>query len=1059
MTLGLAHAGLVADWTADTYVSGQNWTSNTGSIAATMVGNPITADLAFRTHKGVELDGTSYFTIDAAHNPLANTSQFTLVAVFQPFATGSTGDYWWQSAGLIGMEQNFANTDWGLGWNNDRIAGGVGGPDTTTFSQPLVFDAPQVAMYVWNAGTMRLYVNGVLADSHYFGPLAPRNTGAFALGAMTDGGAGPFVGRIAELRMYNTDETANAATIYSGLRGNYIAPLQLISSKMTPNGGSIVFRDTADTVSTTGTHSLFVDGTEIPVANLSRSKTGDTTTVNFTVGTPFTAGSTHSLDITVPLQSGSTQDLVVRSAVPRLPATIPGLAGSVGTWGISETVSPTNGAPGDMAACLAVITAASPPAPVTGSAPVFNHRDPDTNGVADIGNFNNDFNILTNTGADDNFIVVGKTQVTVPAAGLYTFSIHGDDGFAMRVSGAGGGHFISAGGDAQIDLGENQMLFRDGGTGDSNSRGVYQFDAAGTYDITYLGWDGGGGGYYEVAWAQGAFNADRDINTWALVGNPSAPTVPAYQERWMTNLPGPLGTANGFGMRTYREAGNLGGLNDANNFLKATTRVPGDGLTTDAQVPYINFRDPQDGGGGGSIPGDLPFPGNTDQVEDHVVTVAHGRINITSAGSYTFWAQGDDGFMLRIKGTNGAANPSFRRATQGDNDGGNGKFQMSHPNELFFAGGTGNSNTRGIVDLAVGTYDLDYIHVEQDGGFYNELTAAAGAWPHGSEPPGGFQLVGFVPPASAVIVPGIADPGWTVQSSEVKIVTNTIAGAEQRLEDTLANPNAPANKVSTWDKLDFFDPEDGSQGTFPNTNAWPLNTNVAENDFTIRASGIVNITQAGDYQFGFQGDDGGYLYIYGVGANADPAISSIVSTNHPGVAAIGQAPGSTVNNAIRVDTASGNSHTVVSVPLNVGQYRIQTLVFEIGGGFFWEVFGAKGPLDPSFVHPLLVKGSGSTVNLASGLPLVVQGTVTDPNYRVTNVVTVVGPPTTAQLTFNSQSGANYRVEASLTLASGSWTTVANNIAATGNSTTASVNLSGFPALNGKPKVFFRVQQN
>jgi hypothetical protein len=97
-----------------------------------------------------------------------------------------------------------------------------------------------------------------------------------------------------------------------------------------------------------------------------------------------------------------------------------------------------------------------------------------------------------------------------------------------------------------------------------------------------------------------------------------------------------------------------------------------------------------------------------------VVTVAKGRINIPTTGTYTFWAQGDDGFLLRIKGVNGAPNPKWSRATQGGNDGA-GRFEMSNPNELFFENGTGNSDTRGIITLNAGEYDLEYLHWEGGG--------------------------------------------------------------------------------------------------------------------------------------------------------------------------------------------------------------------------------------------------------------------------------------------------------------------------------------------------------
>lgn len=1053
MALTTAQAALVADWTADTYVDGQNWVSNTGGIVATPVGLPTSFADAFHTHKGVETGGSNYFTVAATNNPLANATAMTLVVVFEPQGTGNTGGSWWESSGLLGMEQGGSGGDWGLGWNNDRIAAGTGGPDITMFSKARGIPEPQIAIFTWDGSTQRLFVNGNQVDSDYFVSPIPRVGGKFAIGAMTENGNGPFFGRIAEVRMYNTDESANATTLYNSLRTTYFGPLELASSTLTTTGGSFVVKNTSGSTAaaqTPGAYRLFLNAVEVPEANISVSQAAGQTTVSFT-GTQ-TLGTAYNFELTVPRTANSEQTFFGIANTPRLPASLPGTAGSVGTWGISESAVPEIG---DIAEALSTLTGPTPPTPVTGTAPVFNHRDPDTNNITQVGNFNNDLPILTDAAGGQDFIVVGKTQVSIPAAGLYTFSVHSDDGFAMRVTGAGGGRFISTGGEGNIDLGDSQTLYRDGGTGDSNSRGVYQFDAAGTYNIEYLGWDGGGGGFYEVAWAQGGFSTDRDTNTWSLVGTPSNPAVPPYQERHLANLPGPAGTNNGFGARVYRDAGEYGSTWDASNFLAATTRTPADGITTDAQMPYMNHRDPNDGGGG-LIPGDLPFPGDTNVAEDRVVTSAKGRINITTAGPYTFWAQGDDGFMLRIKATNGGSDPSFSRATQGDNNGGDGKFEMSNPNELFFNGGTGNSNTRGIINLAVGTYDLDYIHLEQTGGYYHELTAAAGSWPHGTNPPNGFQLVGFAPVTPTVLVPGIADPGWTVETGEVGFYDNNIAGAEQRINETLADPTAPANKTSTWDKLDFFDPQDGSQNVYAGTNPWPFDTPDPENDFSIRATGIVNITEAGTYHFGFQGDDGGYLYIYGHNGTTDPVISSILTTNLPANAVIGQAPGSSVNNAIRVDTPTGNSRTIISVPLNVGQYRIQTLVFEVGGGFYWEVYGAKGPLDPSAVFPLLVKGGNSTINLSPGLPLVQQGAATPPGFVISNLVVSKGPPTTAQFNFGSQNGVNYSVEASTNLSS--WTTVVASVTGTGTSTPVSVNLSSFPALNGQSKIFIRVRQ-
>ncbi len=1039
-----AEAGLVADWTADTYdVDGQNWISNTGEIVATPTGTPIMVPAGFHTNQAVELDGSSYFTVEAANNPLANATQFTMVAVFETPVAGSGGANWWQSSGLVGMEQGGSTADWGLGWNNDRVNAGVGGPDVTMFSPPMSYPQAIVAMFTWSGGVQRLYVNGVLVDSDYFVATTPRNPGKFAIGAMTEGGATPFLGRLAEVRLYDTDESANAASIYSGLRANYFGSLQLVSTKLTTTGGSFVLEDTPGaTANPAGTYQVSIGAESIPPENLNVVKNGTTTTISFT-GT-FDPATEYFADVIAPRTVGGDQFFFGRASTPRLPASIPGLAGAVGSWGISESA----GAPADLAAALAIITGPTPPTPVTGTAPIFNHRDPDTNGLGAIGNFNNDLPILSNTAADDQFVVVGKTQITVAAPGLHTFSVHSDDGFAMRITGAGGGRFTSTGGDAQIDLGDNQTMYRDGGTGDSNSRAAYQFDAAGTYNIEYVGWDGAAGGYYEVAWAPGGFSEDRNTNTWVLVGSPNDPSVPPYQERWVTNLPGPVGTTGAFGTRTYKNAGTIGNLTNASDFLRTTTKSPadGDGLTIDEQLPYLNHRDPQDGGGGGLIPGDLPIPGDTSENEANVVTVAKGRITIPTTSTYTFSYVGDDGVLLRIKGVNGNPDPSFKRAT------GFGTFQMSNPNELFYEP-NGAIDTRGIIDLAAGQYDLEFVQFEGGGAFFYELTAAEGSWPNQTTPPGGFQLVGFVAPAPIVVIPGIADPGWNVETGTPNTAAygSNIAGAELRIDNTPIG-----TRTSTWDTLNFTDPEGGGNGSFTPNNPFPLNTAAADDNYSMRATGILNVTVAGDYHLGFQGDDGGYMYIYGHNGTADPEISSIVSTNVPAAAVIAVAPNSTVNNAILADTGTGNSRTIVSVPLEVGQYRIQTLFFEGVGGSWWEVIGAKGPLDASFNIPLLAKGPGTTVNLSNGLALVEQPAVIpdDPNFRITGL-SIVG--TSVSFNFGSQDGGTYTVEASTDLVE--WIDVATNVPATGTSTPVSVDLAGFPELNGQDRVFLRVVLN
>ncbi len=1066
----LAQASLVADWKADTFVNGQNWTSTTGGIVATISGTtqPVSfTDPAFNGHKAVEFTSSGYFTVAAPSNPLDAASELTLVAVFEPMSNGSAGGSWWQSSGLIGMEQGGSVADWGFGWNGPQVSGGVGGPDVTMFSPNKATDQIHVAMMTWNSttGQQRLFVNGVQVDADSGVAKTLRNGGAFALGAMTSGGATPFDGRIAELRMYNSDETANASTIFTSLRDTYIADLIFTSATAKPQGGTIVVSDTANSqVDAGGTFTLTYNGNTVPVTV---NKAGGVTTINFTA--TVDANTPNFYTLSVPRVAKPAQEFSgdLPGYLLPLASQLAGPAGSTTSWGIREYANPD--LLGNIAVIEAAITGETPPTFTDGAAPVFNHFDPDTNNVTSIGSFTNDFNILSSTAApDDNFIVVGKSQVTVPAAGVYTFSVRSDDGFAMRVSGTGGGRFISTGGDGQIDAGDNQTLFRNAGGADSNSRGTYQFDAAGTYDILYLGWDGGSGGYYEVSWAPGTFAHYRETNTWQLVGNPADPSIPPHRERFVATLPGPAATADNFGIRSYLSTAVPDNIDAANTFLATTTRSPSDvdGLTVDDQEPVLNHADPQNGGQG-QILGTLPFPGDTAADDNNVITTAKGRISIPSTGSYTFNVFSDDGFMLRLKGVGANPDPSFKNVTQaGGNNGA--AFSMSNPNEVFFNGA--GVETRSIVVLTAGEYDIEFLTVEGGGGFHYELSSAAGEWPIGTAPLAGFQLVGYDAPVANVIFPKIAAPGWTVESSinGLTAFANNIAGAEARISTTAsmsvsdpiwADRNIdPANRTTIWDKIDFRDPEDGSENEFTPTNAWPLNTGGPDNDYAVKATGTLNITTAGVYHLGFQGDDGGYMYIYGVGANPHPVISSIVYTNHAPEAQIGNAPEGGTNNAIRVEVGTGNSRTIVAVPLQVGQYTIKTLFWEGGGGSWWEVIGSSA-VDGNFSkYPLLTTGTEANFAMPAGLGLTAQPAVepNDPNFKISGFVISGSPVTTANFTFGSQVGVEYTVEASTTLQAGSWIPV-ETVTATGTTTAISVDLTDFPALTGQPKVFFRVQ--
>jgi hypothetical protein len=799
--------------------------------------------------------------------------------------------------------------------------------------------------------------------------------------------------------------------------------------------------------------------TELPLTNVVVTKSGAFTTLTYNA--TFTPARIYNYYIIVPWKGGNESAHQGTIQANLLPATLPGPAGIVGRWGIREYTISGGSSPNIDRALQAT---ANDALPVTeGSAPVLNHTDPNTNNPNTTGNFNNDFAVLSDAPGDQNWVVVGKTQVSIPAPGNYTFSVHSDDGFAMRVTGAGGGRFVSRYGAGIIDPADDQVIAFDGTTGDSNTRGVYQFDAAGTYDILYLGFDNSGGGYHEVAWAQGTFFEDKDTNTWTLVGNSNDPSIPAYRTRFIQALPGPLSTGSTFGIRTFLNARNgtaaVTSVTQTHEFLTNTLRQPNDadGLTIDSERSVLNAVDPDGVGAGGVITPNEAFPGDRPGVnEDNVVISAKGRINVAEAGFYTFFIHGDDGYLFRLRGVNGTFNPSFKRAV------GSGTFQMSNQNEIT----SGTGNTRAIVFLAVGQYDLDFFLYENTGGFGYELVSAKGEWPIDT-PPTGWQLVGFYPPTSSLALPRvISEGGWKLESSRPGIISvNNIASAEQAISQTLALDPVPAEATTFWNRLDFRDLPSSSHGSFTATSQpFPFdNPTAGDTNYANRATGTIEITVPGEYHLGFQGDDGGYMQIDAV--TGPPAQwDSIYQSNHLNIARFDDAEGGTRNRMV-VETGTGNSRTLGKINLGIGTYQIKTLVYQGSGGSWWEVIGAQANELPNYAYPLIEKDGASSVAIARGLQLVPQiAPVNNAEFKISEL-RLTGTPASTGATFNFTSSGAGGETVQISTDMVNWSIVPATIVNNGNGTSSATvdfigkTVNGNQQVVGQPKLFIRVVRN
>ena len=178
----------------------------------------------------------------------------------------------------------------------------------------------------------------------------------------------------------------------------------------------------------------------------------------------------------------------------------------------------------------------------------------------------------------------------------------------------------------------------------------------------------------------------------------------------LEGIPGPQGTATGWGLRQIWNAGTVNGLADA-----IAIALDPDGDVSDTTVNAINFGETGNPGGGGLFLDDEPLPAEEEGLttDDFIIV---GHINVEHAGGdLTIGTHTDDGFGMRLIG--GEFSEVY----------GAGRLDANFPQIVTHAANTGDSNTRAVArGLAAGVYTLEVIAWERGGGAYFEFYAAAG---------------------------------------------------------------------------------------------------------------------------------------------------------------------------------------------------------------------------------------------------------------------------------------------------------------------------------------------
>jgi hypothetical protein len=389
-------------------------------------------------------------------------------------------------------------------------------------------------------------------------------------------------------------------------------------------------------------------------------------------------------------------------------------------------------------------------------------------------------------------------------------------------------------------------------------------------------------------------------------------------------MPGPGG---GMGFFSALEVRGLGGVG---NVREAVQKIlSGDGQRFTADVPAVNHTDPQTNATAGMFNPKAPFLSNTGGDDNDIQALFKGRIRVEEAGHYTFGVQSDDGFALRIHGAQWISAHGAGILDANDLSG----STLAHP------GPTGNSNTRGIVFLDRGLYDLELVSFENGGGAWWELFAAKGQFQNFGDT-NTWRLVGHV----AAPTP----PRDIVLTGPATVVTKALGPAPGNFPAYRDATRAIYSKVLNMQSLDagefagtradinLYDPQAGRCCAVPIVNpahTFPNDTGGNDDNYISGVFGSFNVATPGEYTFWLFGDDGVQLHI------KNASFTSAQSHTGDGPGTLQDVDGDL---ALTADFWTGNTNTSGVITLGAGTYDFEAFHFEGGGDSHLQIWFASG---------------------------------------------------------------------------------------------------------------------
>lgn len=472
---------------------------------------------------------------------------------------------------------------------------------------------------------------------------------------------------------------------------------------------------------------------------------------------------------------------------------------------------------------------------------------------------------------------------------------------------------------------------------------------------------GGNGAWNDNAQASPVFKYvyEYETNSATPLSAPSILNLSAAQA-----TPGPSG---GNGYMTIREVINNGEpISGVQGALASLFTQQEGAVVHTYQAPVLNIHNRAGGQAEGRIGLDSEFgvvneglfP--ADQDLNNLALSAKGTFRVAEGqgGDYTFQVNSDDGAEIWIR------NQAFKSVTNG---------AISSYGSMHFSGDRGPADTLGVINLEPGDYEFEVVYNENGGGANVEFSAAKGAFTAHNLTD--FRLVGAAPQVVSGATPKITGQ-WNIKEviriPEGSGNVENLAGARALLdtpdaEDLTFTGNANA--------INFADPDTnpgGASGRYAGDTNFLNDANLGfdDNDFALRATATLEITTAGNYTFGFAGDDGGELTITGANfTSISSQVGAVISNN-------GQ--------SLTADVPTGDSLTFGTTNLAAGTYQIEYTFFERAGGAWTELYVAPGAVnawDASAFRILSNTSEQVNATIGGGLQLVgsAPGVVGDTN--------------------------------------------------------------------------------